>query len=58
MERYIEISVMELFQMIEADNTENVYFKDDGGYIKSADDYTHLLRNFKTRKWFKREVIK
>ncbi|WP_193063414.1 hypothetical protein [Oceanobacillus oncorhynchi] len=56
MERYIEISTADLFQMILSGEDSDVYVKWNGKIFKANSEewkFSELIRN----QWFKREVI-
>jgi len=56
MERYIEISTADLFQMILSGEDSDVFVKWNGKIFKANSEewkFSELIRN----QWFKREVI-
>jgi len=56
MERYIQISLADVFQMIMNEDFKDVYVKHNGE-IKKATDFNYKFQDFKRQTWFKREVI-
>lgn len=56
MERYIEISLADLVEVILKDETSNIYFQENGQLYK-ANNYKWAINEFKRKKWFRREVI-
>ncbi len=58
MERYKEISLADVFEMITKNELDDIYFKsnDTGSLLKARRDKWYFSELAKT-KWFKREVI-
>lgn len=58
MERYKEISLAELFELILKDDYNEIYFQERNNRdLKNAAGFDWKFKEFKAFKWFKREVI-
>lgn len=57
MERYKQISLAELFELILKEDFNNIYFQNKNtALIKATNEYWGI-KEFKNHKWFLREVI-
>lgn len=57
MERYKEISMADVFELITKKEIQNIYYQDKNGNLHRADETHWYLKMFANTKWFKREVI-
>lgn len=57
MERFTEISLAEMLDLINKKEDASIYFK-NGDEVKSIRKYNFLLGDLHQEKWFRREVIK
>lgn len=57
MERYKEISMADVFELITKKEIQNIYYQGKNGQLFKADDTHWYLKMFANTKWFKREVI-
>ncbi|MED2035562.1 hypothetical protein P4V74_30850 [Bacillus thuringiensis] len=57
MERYREILLADVFELISRNKVEGIYFKNKNGTLLRATDYNWGLNEFTKIKFFKHEVI-